>query len=331
MALVVTLTVNPALDLTVPVDRVISGRKLRCGAPRLDPGGGGINVARVLHRLGVPTIALYAVGGLTGERLRELIDREGFAHRPIAVAGETRQSFTAVEAASGEPYRFILPGPELSANEWQSLQDATIEMAERADLVVASGSLAPGMPEDFYARLAEAMRASGDRLVLDSSGPGLGTTLERTPVYLVKPNMHEIAELAGQELVWPEGQADWASALIARGRSEIVRGHPWRRGCPPGDPRPAHADQAAGDHGGERGRRRRQLYWRSVCRPGGGPEHRRGRRSGHGRSGGNAAHPWHAAVRSGRGGALAGARSRCSKSSSCRRPPRAPPSPAGSR
>jgi 6-phosphofructokinase 2 len=138
------------------------------------------------------------------------------------VAGETRQSFTAFEGASGKPYRFILPGPELSANEWRSLQDATIEMAERADLVVASGSLAPGMPEDFYARLAEAMRASGDRLVLDSSGPGLATTLERTPVYLIKPNMHEITELAGKELVWPEGQADWASALIARGRSEIV-------------------------------------------------------------------------------------------------------------
>jgi 6-phosphofructokinase 2 len=222
MPLVVTLTVNPALDVTVTVERVISGPKLRCGKPRLDPGGGGINVARVLHRLGVPTIALYAVGGLTGDRVRELVDREGFAHRPIAVADETRQSFSAFENVSGKPYRFILPGPTLSENEWQSLHDATIEMAERADLVVASGSLAPGMPEDFYARLAEAMRNSGDRLVLDSSGAGLATTLERTPVYLVKPNMHEITELAGKELAWPDEQADWASGLIARGRAEIV-------------------------------------------------------------------------------------------------------------
>jgi len=222
MPLVVTLTVNPALDVTVPVDRVVSGRKLRCGTPQIEPGGGGINVARVLHRLGVPTIALYAVGGLTGGRLRELVDREGFAHRPIAVAGETRQSFSAFESATGEPYRFILPGPTLSANEWQSLKDATIEMAERADLVVASGSLAPGMPEDFYAQLAEAMRSSGGRLVLDSSGAGLAATLERTPVYLVKPNMHEMTELAGRELAWPEEQADFASALIARGRAEIV-------------------------------------------------------------------------------------------------------------
>jgi 6-phosphofructokinase 2 len=222
MSLIVTLTVNPALDLNVPVGRVIAGPKLRCGRPRVDPGGGGINTARVLHRLGVPTIALYAVGGLTGDRLRGLIDAEGFAHRPIAITGETRQSFTAHEDSTGKQYRFILPGPELSANEWQGLLDATIEMADRADLVVASGSLPPGVPDDFYARLAEALAKTGGRLVLDSSGPGLAVTLERAKVYLVKPNMHEIAELAGEALAWPEGQADWARGLIAEGRSEIV-------------------------------------------------------------------------------------------------------------
>ena len=74
---IATLTINPALDVTVPVDKVVSGPKLRCGLPRLDPGGGGINVSRVLHRLGVPTVALYAIGGLTGGRLRALIDAGG--------------------------------------------------------------------------------------------------------------------------------------------------------------------------------------------------------------------------------------------------------------
>jgi 6-phosphofructokinase 2 len=219
---VVTLTVNPALDLTVSVDRVASGPKLRCGRPRLDPGGGGINVARVLHRLGTATVALYAVGGLTGERLRDLIDREGFPHRPIAVADETRQSFTAHEESTGRQYRFVLPGPRLSANEWQGLLEITVEMAERADLVVASGSLAPGLPDDFFARVGKALDEQGVRLVLDSSGPGLVTTLERAHVFLVKPNMHEIVELAGEELAWPEDQADWASALIAKGRADVV-------------------------------------------------------------------------------------------------------------
>jgi 6-phosphofructokinase 2 len=219
---VVTLTVNPALDLTVSVDRVVSGPKLRCGTARLDPGGGGINVARVLHRLGTPTVALYAVGGLTGERLRELIDREGFAHRPIAIADETRQSFTAHENSTGKQYRFVLPGPKLSANEWQGLLETTVEMAEKADLVVASGSLCPGMPDDFYARVAKALDQQGVRMILDSSGPGLLTTLDQAHVHLVKPNMHEIVELAGEEPVWPEGQADWASALIARGKADVV-------------------------------------------------------------------------------------------------------------
>jgi 6-phosphofructokinase 2 len=222
MPSIVTLTVNPALDLTVAVDRVVSGPKLRCGTARLDPGGGGINVARVLHRLGVPTVALYAVGGLTGERLRELIDREGFPHRPIAIPGETRQSFTAHEESTGQQHRFVLPGPRLSANEWQGLLEAAVEMAERADLVVASGSLAPGVPDDFFARVAEALEDQGVRLILDSSGPGLTRTVERAHVFLVKPNTQEIVELAGEELPWPEGQADWASALIARGRSDVV-------------------------------------------------------------------------------------------------------------
>jgi 6-phosphofructokinase 2 len=222
MVPIVTLTINPALDVTVPVDKVVSGPKLRCGAPRLDPGGGGINVARVLHRLGVPTVALYAVGGLTGGRLRALIDQEGFAHRPIAVAGETRQSFTAQERNTGRQYRFVLPGPELSANEWQGLLETTIELAEETDLAVASGSLPPGVPDDFYARLADALDERGVRLILDSSGPGLATTLARAHVHLVKPNINEIVELAGEELAWPEGQADWASRLIAQGRSDIV-------------------------------------------------------------------------------------------------------------
>jgi 6-phosphofructokinase 2 len=219
---IVTLTVNPALDVTVPVDKVESGPKLRCGPPRLDPGGGGINASRVLHRLGVPTIALYAIGGLTGGRLRALIDQEGFTHRPIAVAGETRQSFTAHEGHTGLQYRFVLPGPELSANEWQGLLETTIELAEKADLVVASGSLPPGVPDDFYARLADVLDARGVRLILDSSGPGLATTLARAHVYLVKPNIHEIVELAGDDLAWPEGQADWASGLIVQGSSDIV-------------------------------------------------------------------------------------------------------------
>ena len=219
---VVTLTINPALDVTVPVDKVVSGPKLRCGPPRLDPGGGGINVSRVLHRLGVPTVALYAVGGLTGGRLRALIDQEGFAHRPIAVAGETRQSFTAHERDTGRQYRFVLPGPELSANEWQGLLETTIELAEKADLLVASGSLPPGVPDDFYVRLAEALDERGVRLILDSSGPGLATILARAHVYLLKPNINEIVELAGDELTWPEGQADWAGGLIAQGRTDIV-------------------------------------------------------------------------------------------------------------
>lgn len=138
------------------------------------------------------------------------------------MAGETRQSFTAHERRTGRQYRFVLPGPEFSDNEWQGLLETTVEVAEKADLVVASGSLAPGVLDDFYARVAQALDQIGVRLALDSSGPGLAVALAGEHVHLVQPNMNEIVELAGEQLIWPEGQADWASGLIAQGRSDIV-------------------------------------------------------------------------------------------------------------
>jgi 6-phosphofructokinase 2 len=149
MALIVTLTPNPAIDISTSVDEVVPVRKLRCEAARRDPGGGGINVARVVQRLGAEVTAIYPAGGCTGELLRRLVKREGVQSLAIPVAEETRESFTALDQKSGEQYRFVLPGAPLSEAEWCACLDALEAVDPLPPFVVCSGSLPPGVPDDF--------------------------------------------------------------------------------------------------------------------------------------------------------------------------------------
>ena len=114
---VLTITLNPALDLTTSVGRLEPRQKLRCEPPRYDPGGGGINVSRAIRKLGGDSLAFVALGGATGAQLRALLDEEGVAYTIYDSRGETRISFTVVDRSSDRPYRFVLPGPEQSGEE----------------------------------------------------------------------------------------------------------------------------------------------------------------------------------------------------------------------
>ena len=114
MAAIVTLTMNPALDIATSTERVEPTHKLRCTAPRYDAGGGGINVARAVHALGGEALAIFPAGGAAGEMIRHLLDEEGVAYDAVAIAGFTRESLAVEERASGNQFRFILPGPEIS-------------------------------------------------------------------------------------------------------------------------------------------------------------------------------------------------------------------------
>src|SRR6516165_5433531 len=119
MASIVTLTPNPALDLSTTIDRVVPTVKLRCTAQRRDPGGGGINVARVIKRLGGDVEAIFTAGGFTGQLLRRLVDDEGITSRVIQAEVETREDFYVSELSTQLQYRFILPGQPLNESEWQ--------------------------------------------------------------------------------------------------------------------------------------------------------------------------------------------------------------------
>jgi len=221
MSRIVTLTVNPAVDVSTCVDRVEPVVKLRCRRERREAGGGGLNVARVVRRFGADVIAVYTAGGVTGQMLRGLLEQESVLAREVAVTGMTRESFTVRDETTQDEYRFVLPGPELSEAEWTSCIDAALGAADGDSFIVASGSLAPGVPEDAYARLARAGKRAGQRVVVDVSGPPLKLALE-AGVYLVKPNLRELQDLLGARLEDRNSQVEACRKLIHSGASEII-------------------------------------------------------------------------------------------------------------
>src|SRR5271169_1351099 len=137
---IVTLTMNPALDIATETDTIVPAHKLRCGEPRYDPGGGGINVARAVHQLGGNAMAVFPVGGPSGEMLCHLVDAEGLPYAAVAVDGITRESFAVVERQSGKQYRFLMPGPRIGAREQALCLDELAARLSGADYLVASGS-----------------------------------------------------------------------------------------------------------------------------------------------------------------------------------------------
>ena len=220
MGTIVTLTMNPALDIATSTDRVAPTHKLRCAAPRYDPGGGGINVARAIHALGGDAIAVFPVGGPAGEMINHPLNQEGVRHHPIAIAGFTRESLAVEDHQTGEQFRFILPGPEVSERDQERCLDQLSVAAAEANYIVASGSLPLGVREDFYARVAELARTQGKRLVLDTSGASLKQAGHG--IYLLKPSLRELQDLLGREIDTPFEQERAAREVIEQGRSEIV-------------------------------------------------------------------------------------------------------------
>jgi 6-phosphofructokinase 2 len=220
MPQIVTLTMNPALDIATATDIVIPTEKLRCTDPRYDPGGGGINVARAVHLLGGDAIAVFPLGGLSGEMLCRLLDAENVPRAAVPISGITRESLAVVERRTGRQYRFLLPGPELSEHDQQRCLDELASCLKGALYLVASGSLPPGVPADFYARVAALARECGVRFVLDTSGPALARA--GSDVFLLKMSLREFEELSGRALPTPRDQEDAARALIDRGRAEVL-------------------------------------------------------------------------------------------------------------
>ncbi|WP_375260818.1 1-phosphofructokinase family hexose kinase [Palleronia sp.] len=217
---VLTLTPNPALDVWTTTAKFRSGSKLRCSQPRIDPGGGGINVSRVLHRLEGDTLALFTAGGRTGEEVAARLDGFGVPAERCAIDSDTREDFSVREEESGDVLRFVTPGPELSAGEGDRLLDRLGKLAGGGELVVGSGSLPAGLDDDFWAEAVRRCKDAGARFILDSHdcvGPALDEG-----VFCFRENTDAVAELAGHDIAWPDEVAAWAEKQIEAGAVEMI-------------------------------------------------------------------------------------------------------------
>jgi len=216
---IVTLTLNPAIDISSEAEQVRHTRKTRTFNEAVEPGGGGINVARVLHRLGCDVCALFLAGGTTGKALDNLLQRAGIKRRMIEIADDTRLSLTVVERSTGREYRFVPEGPEITAAEAEAALDAAARLD--CDYLVASGSLPPGVPDSFYARLCTNVSERQKRFVLDTSGAPLRAALDSGGVFLVKPSRGEFEAFAGRRLDADELLVE-AQKLVSSGKAENV-------------------------------------------------------------------------------------------------------------
>lgn len=142
MTEIVTVTTNPAVDLSTSVEKISPTLKFRGTSQQRHPGGGGINIARVIKRLGGEVCAIYPAGGAMGILLRELLDREGITSQSLAIREETREDFFVSETSTRNQYRFILPGPRLKEGEWQECLRLVSSIELFPGFIVASGSLA---------------------------------------------------------------------------------------------------------------------------------------------------------------------------------------------
>jgi 6-phosphofructokinase 2 len=217
----ITLTMNPALDKSAIVQRIEPNKKLRSQAPSYSPGGGGVNVARAVHILGHNAKAVYPGGGPTGDTIEQFLEKEGIFQYRIKVESWMRENLTVQEEVTGNQYRFGMPGAPLKKDEWQKCLDIILKESRNEDFLVASGSLPPGVPDDFYKTLAQKVRGYDVKLIVDTSGKPL-RELRGAGLFLLKPNLRELRHLTGRELKHEDEQEEAAQELINEGTCEIL-------------------------------------------------------------------------------------------------------------
>ncbi|MEO0681068.1 MAG: hexose kinase [Pseudomonadota bacterium] len=224
MARLVTLTLNPALDMSSEATAVRAGGKLRCAAPRLDPGGGGVNVSRALRLLGGDSLAAVAVGGPSGAAFRALAEAEGLEALWLDAPGDTRRSLAVTDAGTGEQYRFVFPGEPWDADALDAALGGLEAALRPGDVVALSGSQPPGAPADLPLILAERLAARDVRLAVDTSGPALDAAAAGggVPLALLRMDRGEAGGLLG--VATPDAaQAEaLARSLAARGAAEVA-------------------------------------------------------------------------------------------------------------
>lgn len=218
---IATLTLNPAIDKSTKVKRLMPDDKLRCSEPRFEPGGGGINVSRAIRILGGESLAIYLAGGYPGKHLKKLLDEEKIEQHCIAIEDNTRENLMVYEEVTGRQFRFGMPGSQVKETEWKKCLEEIKKLPEDTEFLVASGSLPPGVPTDFYARVARQAKKQNIQCIIDTSGEALTKATEEG-VCLLKPNLGELCAMAGKEHINGLEQEEIAQQLIKEGKASAL-------------------------------------------------------------------------------------------------------------
>ncbi len=216
---IVTLTVNPALDKSTSCKGLVADHKIRCDAPTFEAGGGGINVSKAVTKLGAESLCVFTSGGSAGELIEKLLQKENIKTDTIPVSKWTRENLVVQDTNTNQQFRFGFPGNPLTKDEISAITDKIKK--HKCRYLVASGSLNEGLPTDFYQQIASIAKENNSKLVVDTSGEALKKVLE-TGVYLVKPNIGELAKLIGENRLEADEAEDAARVLIDKGNAEIV-------------------------------------------------------------------------------------------------------------
>lgn len=221
---ILTITLNPALDLATEVPNIVPNVKLRCAPAQLDPGGGGINVSRALAILGGQSRTFVVLGGHNGEHMAKLMTAAGLDLLVHPARGETRSSLSVLDSVTGEQFRFMLPGPEWTRLDVAAVTGSLNQAADPEGLAVISGSIPPGVPLSIPLDLARTMNAHGTQVVLDTSGAALKLAGAATDsaVHVLRMNHTEANEFLGRELTDLVDAANFAQSMVEQGAARIV-------------------------------------------------------------------------------------------------------------
>jgi 6-phosphofructokinase 2 len=220
MSSIITITFSPCIDKSTTVPELIPDKKLKCSHPKLEPGGGGINVARAIKKLDGEATAIFPSGGYTGKYFNHLLEKENVPSVIIETVNETRENIIVLDESGNKQYRFGMPGTELNENEWKLCLKA-VEESDAPEFIVASGSLPPGVPLNIYAQLARIAKNKKTKFIVDTSGEALKQAVEEG-VYLLKPNLGELSYLAGKNNLHLWEAEDIAKRIIERNKCEVI-------------------------------------------------------------------------------------------------------------
>ena len=218
---IITLTVNPALDKSAKVDRIVPEQKLKCHSIKYQAGGGGVNISRVLNVLNVQNKCVFASGGDTGLYLKNLLLEENINLTAIPVNSWTRENLSIVDTQTELQYRFGMPGNQLTTNEIELIKTVINNEVTENSIFVISGSLSEKMPVDLYVKLIRSVADKNVKIIVDTSGKALMETIKET-VYLIKPNQKELAQLAGKEFLSKNEQEAFAMELVNSKKAKFV-------------------------------------------------------------------------------------------------------------